>query len=331
MKCYFLLIALLFAGLNDVCAQADFQFLIGSCGAYEPAYGNKPTDSVYTIYKTMTKMSAKFMIWTGDAVYYRNKDWESSRAMIARNELYRRELPTLRHFLDTVKQYSVWDDHDFGPNNSHGDQPFKDTALLVFKKFWNNPAYGNDSCKGVFFKFSHEDVDFFMLDDRYHSNPKTKEMLGRKQLNWLKWELSHSKARFKFIISGTQWLPDNHLTESYQSFKTECNDFFSFLEKEKIKGVVLFSGDVHQSMLCKKKRKNTYPIYDFTCSPLCSQFILPIRVPTKYFMSKTLYRKQNFGLVKLAGDAENRKCTLEIHAINGDLIWKYDIAAKDIE
>ncbi len=314
-----------------ILAQADFQFLVGSCGAYEPRMGNKPSDTAYTIYRTMTNTPAKFMIWTGDAVYYRNDDWKSSRAMIARNELYRREIPYLKHFLDTVKQYSVWDDHDFGPNNSHGDQPNKDTALAVFKQFWNNPAYGNDSCKGVFFKFSEEDADFFMLDDRYYSNPKTKEMLGSKQLNWLKWELKHSKARFKFIISGTQWLPDNHLTESYQVFSTECKDFFSFLEKENIEGVVLFSGDVHQSMLCKKERKGTYPIYDFTASPLTSQFILPFRVPTRYYVKNTNYRKQNFGLVRLEGKGDTRKCILEIHAINGDLIWQRALLATELQ
>ena len=322
--------ATIFFGKNAV-SQADFQFLIGSCGAYEPKMGNKPTDSVYTIYKTMEKTPTRFMIWTGDAVYYRNNDWASSRAMIARNELYRKELPHLQHFLTHKKQYSVWDDHDFGPNNSHGDQANKDTALLVFKKFWDNPSYGNDSCKGVFFKFSQEDVDFFMLDDRYHSNPKTEEMLGRKQLNWLKWELKHSKARFKFIISGTQWLPDNHLTESYQSFKTECADFFDFLKKEAIKGVLLCSGDVHQSMLCKKDRKGTYPIYDFTASPLTSQFILPFRVPTNYYVKNTLYRHQNFGLVRIEGSSEKRKCILEIHAINGDLVWKKEIEASELE
>ena len=327
---YFILIFLLIISKVGS-AQPDFQFLIGSCGAYEPQRGDKSTDTVYTIYRTMTNTHAKFMIWTGDAVYYRNNDWKSSRAMIARNQLYRREQPYLQHFLDTIKQYSVWDDHDFGPNNSHGDQANKDTALAVFKQFWKNPAYGNDSCKGVFFKFSNEDADFFMLDDRYHSDPKTGEMLGKKQLNWLKWELKHSKARFKFIISGTQWFPDNHLTESYHSFKKEYTDFFNFLEKDSIKGVVLFSGDVHQSMLCKKNRKGTYPIYDFTCSPLTSQFILPIRVPTKYYLKNTLYRKQNFGIVRLEGKNEQRKCVLEIHAINGDLIWKRDVFAKDLE
>jgi alkaline phosphatase D len=315
-----------------VTAPAEpFSFLIGSCGAYEPFHGDKATDPRYTIYATMDKTDANFMIWTGDAVYYRFDDWKSYDRMMARNRMYRREVPHLQAFIDSRPNYSVWDDHDFGPDNSHGDQPNKDSALMVFKQFWHNPSYGTDSATGVFFNFKYQDAEFFLLDDRYYSDPKTGEMLGRKQFNWLKIKLRASTARFKFVISGTQFLPNNHLTESYQRFKKESRAFFKFLETDAIQGVVLMSGDIHQSNLARKRRKGTYPLYEFTCSPLTSSFIIPFNVPNKYRLKNTSYRHPNFGLVKFEGTGDTRRCTIELHKTNGDLVWKYDILAKEIE
>ena len=308
-----------------------FSFLIGSCGAYEPFHGDKASDPRYSIYATMDKTDAAFMIWSGDAVYYRFDDWKSSKLMVARNELYRREVPHLQAFINSRPNYSVWDDHDFGPDNSHGDQPNKDSALLVFKQFWHNPSYGTDSAAGVFFSFKYQDAEFFLLDDRYHSNLKTGEMLGRKQFNWLKIKLRASTARFKFIVSGTEFLPKNGITESYQNFKRESRDFFKFLKTDTIKGVILMSGDIHQSNLARKKRKGTYPLYEFTCSPLTSSFILPFDVPNPYRLKGTSYRHPNFGLVKLEGAGDTRHCRIELHKTNGELVWHYDILAKDLQ
>lgn len=146
--------------------------------------------------------------------------------------------------------YGIWDDHDFGPNDSDGTLIGKERALQTFKEFFANPGYGDGDDPGVYFKFTRGDIDFFMLDDRYHRSPNkavddgTKTMLGTAQLGWLKRELLASQASVKFIAAGGEW--QSHSQEdSWVSFARERKELFDFLAEHEMKNVVLLSGDRH--------------------------------------------------------------------------------------
>ena len=146
--------------------------------------------------------------------------------------------------------YGIWDDHDFAGNDSDGTAKGKEEVLGLFKQFWANPAYGQADDPGVYFKFSHGDVDFFLLDGRYHRSPNhakedgRKSMLGPAQLAWLKRELLASKASVKFLCSGSEWQNTGH-KDSWGSFEREREDIFKFINQHGIPGVLLLSGDRH--------------------------------------------------------------------------------------
>ncbi len=149
-----------------------------------------------------------------------------------------------------VPTYAIWDDHDYGPNDSDGTAKGKEISLVTFQQFWANPAYGQPDDPGVYFKLSRGDVDFFMLDNRYHRSPNrapddgTKTMLGAKQLAWFKREILASKAKVKFIASGSEWERNGHL-DSWTSFAREREEIFEHLMKNDVPGVILLSGDRH--------------------------------------------------------------------------------------
>lgn len=88
--------------------------------------------------------------------------------------------------------YAIWDDHDYGPNNSDGTAKGKEDSLHVFQQWWANPAYGEPDNPGCYYTFHRNGVDFFMLDVRYYRTPNRikedgkKTMLGSHQLAWLK-------------------------------------------------------------------------------------------------------------------------------------------------
>ncbi len=146
--------------------------------------------------------------------------------------------------------YGIWDDHDFAGNDTDGTAKGKDDALRVFKEQWANPAYGQPDDPGVYFKFTWGDVDFFMLDGRYHRSPNhakdtgNKTMLGPAQLAWLKRELLASKATLKFLCSGSEWQNTGHV-DSWGRFEREREDIFKFIDQHRITGVLLLSGDRH--------------------------------------------------------------------------------------
>jgi len=48
----------------------------------------------------------------------------------------------VNHFLKAMPQYAIWDDHDYGPNDTDGNYAFKEQSLKLHKQFWANPSYG---------------------------------------------------------------------------------------------------------------------------------------------------------------------------------------------
>ena len=126
-----------------------------------------------------------------------------------RHHLRYRRLPEFAEVIRNVPTYAMWDDHDYGPNNSDGTEPGKDRSLQGWNQFWANPKAGTPEVPGAFYKFQRGEVEFFMVDGRYHRSPDTapddekKRMLGDEQFAWLLEGLKASKAKFKVIASGS--------------------------------------------------------------------------------------------------------------------------------
>jgi alkaline phosphatase D len=166
---------------------------------------------------------------------------------------YNYMLRTVSGFEKLIREkptYAIWDDHDFGPNNSDSTTPGREDSLRVFREWWANPAYGEEGNPGCYHRFSRDGVDFFMLDSRYHRTPNRtpedgrKTMLGSRQLAWLKEGLSNSKAAFKIVACGSEW---QTLTQPdcWSSFARERQEIFDHITANKVDGVVLLSGDRH--------------------------------------------------------------------------------------
>jgi alkaline phosphatase D len=149
-----------------------------------------------------------------------------------------------------VPTYAIWDDHDYGPNDSGASAEGKEISLRTFQQFWANPGYGQSDDPGIYYKFSRGEIDFFMLDSRYHRSPNrmvddgTKTMLGPRQLAWLKRELLASRAKVKFIACGSEWEPNGH-QDSWTSFPRERDEIFGFMRDHDLQGIILLSGDRH--------------------------------------------------------------------------------------
>jgi alkaline phosphatase D len=187
-----------------------------------------------------------FMLMLGDNHYADTTNPQKQR------EAYyaHRNVAGFRKVATTRPTYGIWDDHDYGPNDSDSTAKGRDVTLRTFKQFWANPSYGQSENDGVYFKFSRGDVEFFMLDVRCYRSPnksandEQKTMLGAEQLAWLKRELTASKAKVKFVASGSEWQTYGH-PDSWTSFDRERREIWDFIRDEGIGGVVFLSGDRH--------------------------------------------------------------------------------------
>jgi alkaline phosphatase D len=146
--------------------------------------------------------------------------------------------------------YGIWDDHDFGPNNSDGQTPGKEDSLEIFKKHWANPSFGESDNPGIYTTFHYGDVQFVMLDSRYHRTPNgsmkandpKKKLLGDKQYNWLKRTLEDSQAKIKVVACGSEFQMFG-TSDGFSGFRVEQKKVLDLFKR--IPGVILISGDRH--------------------------------------------------------------------------------------
>jgi alkaline phosphatase D len=190
----------------------DFRLAMGSC-AYinEEPYDRpgKPYGGEYEIYTSIAAAKPDVMLWLGDNVYFREVDWNTRSGMIHRYS-HARRTPEISQLLPVCSHYAIWDDHDFGPNDATGSFALKDEAEAVFGKFWANPTSGVpqvEDGRGITTTFNWNDVEFFLLDNRYHRVPcdingVESTILGDEQINWLIQELRGSYAPFKLVATG---------------------------------------------------------------------------------------------------------------------------------
>lgn len=316
---------------------ADFSFMVGSCALWVPrALRWMHPGSEEWIYPHMKRAEGDFMLWLGDYLYYFPKHYKSPEGM------YKQQVATRRHnlhmdFMRSRPQYAIWDDHEYGPNDSDKDFIYKNEALALHKKFWPNPYFGEADNPGCYFHFSYQDADFFMTDGRFYrtkKNIENGEMLGERQLQWLMNNLKNSTATFKFVAIGSQVLNNKSVNESYNMYPEEKKKLMDFLEAEKITGVIFFSGDRHHTELIKINRENAYPLFDFTSSAITSFRRRTRRSSERHNVDRvpgTLTDKQNYGRVAITGPVGNRVCTLYTYNNRGKLEWEYKISENDLK
>ena len=295
-----------------------------------------PYGGDYEIFGAMAQAKPDLTVWMGDNVYYRENDYTSAEGM-AHRWRHDRALPELQPLLRTGRHVATWDDHDFGPNDSNSSFSLKGAALDIFKRQWANRSWGLPEAPGVFGNFMESDIEFFLLDGRYHrdsdrdkDNPD-KTMLGSAQLRWLKNALLASTATFKVIVSGSQVLNDPQRFEGWHNFKAERDGFLKWLQENAVRGVIITSGDRHHTELLRLPRAGTYPLHELTCSPTTAgagRNAKPehpaIHVPG------TFVNQRNFCTLDVAGTRGQRTLTLKSWDIKGKELWSQVLREQDL-
>jgi len=317
----------------------DFTIAAGSCTYInEPEFDRpgKPYGQGYEIFKAIHEKRPDAMIWLGDNIYLREADWNTRTGIYQRYQ-HTRSLPELQPLLASVHHYAIWDDHDFGPNDCDGSFWNKEQALEAFKCFWGNPSYGVGTLRGTCTQFSWGDADFFLLDNRYYRTPQArktgpKTILGKEQFEWLINALVASHATFKVIVIGGQVLNPVAVYETYANYAEERQLLIDTITKEAIPGVIFISGDRHFTELIMLPRKDSYPLYELTCSPLTSGVFTGARKEANTLrVEGTLVEEQNFALMKFSGKREERALTMSIYNKDGKELWSRTIKASDLQ
>jgi len=324
----------------------NFTFMLGSClyindSAYDRP--GKPYGGSTEILKAMYNTPADFMLWMGDNTYMREVDYSSKSAMTYRY-LHTRSEPNLQPLLAVRNNYATWDDHDYGDNDANKHFEFKQTARSLFNAYWGNKTAGEND-EGVYHNFRYSDAEFIMLDDRWFRDESeikeqfdAKSQLGSMQMSWLKNKLVHSRASFKFVCVGGQFLNEVTDKESFNLYKKERAEIIRFIVDQKISGVVFLSGDRHHTELLKDEgvvAKLGYPLYDLTCSALtagASNLASSLEAKNPMREANTLVVENNYCTISIAGAARgSRELTLTCFDSKGIVKWGKVIKESELK
>lgn len=301
----------------------------GDAGLQRIAFGggaafNPDFEHIWTV---IANQKPNLFLGMGDNIYIDHPELPE----VQRHCYYQREsVPQFRKMQTSVPYYSIWDDHDFGVNDSYGTPDkfipaWKTDVLKVYKDNTLNPYYaGGEAQPGTWYNFSMGQVDFFMLDTRYYRTPSTDanpNMLGTAQMSWLKDKLKNSKGAFKVIVSSVPWADGakdamEGRFDTWKGYSREREEIFTFLTQNSIEGVVLLSADRHRHDAWKHERPDDYSLYEFTSSRLTNLHYHELRTDALFGYNQ----KNGFGLLEFNTKAEQPYMVFKTINIDNELI-----------
>ena len=303
-------------------AVTEFTVAFGSC--------NFPARvPVQSIWSQVARFRPAAFLFVGDNNYMPGKleGYDSSETTVREiMSLYHRrfrQTPGLRDIVATTPSYGIWDDHDFGPNNSDRTFKWRELAKEIFHRYWPNPYAEVPEVPGIFHRFRIADAEFFMLDNRYHRDPNEAEdrttMFGEGQLEWLKTKLKSSTATFKVIASGGTAVVEGK-GERWANFGDERNEFVRWLFTENITGVFFLAGDWHVGGLHRLDGPDfDYPLWELMSSNLSVRRSTPSPAPDfranwggSPWSAAPYVADYNFGLLRFVGEKGKREVYLQI-------------------
>lgn len=310
----------------------DFTVAVGSCSYInEPKY-DRPDNAYggdYDIFNRIYERQPDAMLWLGDNTYLREVDW-NSRTGIMKRYTHTRSVKELQPLLASTHHYAIWDDHDYGPNDSDRSYIHKDKTLEAFRLFWGNPSVGlPDAHGGITTAFKWADMDFFLMDNRYFRTPNHMQngeqiYFGEIQLEWLIDALVASSAPFKFVATGGQVLNTEPVYENYIRLAPEERSYLlARIEEENVKGVIFLTGDRHHTELSSYVNAKGNVVYDLTASPLTSGSGSNRDGEHNLFRDEgTLVVARNFGLLNFSGPYGERQLQIQVFDKDGEPLWE---------
>ena len=271
-------------------------------------------------------------VYLGDNIY---GDTEQMPVLHAKYGVLaaREEFRALRAHCPTL---AVWDDHDFGANDSGRHYPKKRESREIFLDFWQEPADSSRrSHDGIYhaerFEKDGRALQIILLDTRtfrddlirnganstgpwkhdYRPNDDpSATILGDQQWAWLGERLSEP-ADLRIIATSIQFGHSYNGWESWTNVPHERDRMIDLIRETNANGVVFVSGDVHWGEINRQDVEGGYPLYDVTASGLNNDW--DVIEPSTRRVGPAI-AEYNFGLIEI--DWQESDPTVQLIAVD---------------
>lgn len=216
----------------------SFRVVFGSCAR---------TASNGSVFDAMRALDPLLYINAGDAHYGDVADDDPDRL----RAVWQRSLtaPAQQALYQQVPVAYVWDDHDYGGNDSDASSPARRMAHEVYREIVPHASlpHADDIAQSLVIGR----IRFVLTDTRSHRRPATDgsgSLLGERQLAWLLGELRAARqaGQVTVWVSPTPWIgaPDP-TSDTWAGFAEERRRLADALVAEGLDQLVMLSGDAH--------------------------------------------------------------------------------------
>lgn len=289
-------------------------------------------DHEQPILREVVAAEPEIFLYLGDNIYGDTKDMAVLRAKYAKLES-KAEFKELRA---KVAVTAIWDDHDYGTNDSGKEFPMKEESRRIFLDFWKvpetNPRRRHPGIYGShLYRDGNRALQLILLDTRFFRDPlkrKTgppwkndyepdpdpgKSLLGGDQWKWLEEQLSQ-QADVRIIATSIQFSHEYNGWESWTNLPAERQRMLELIRKTRANGVIFISGDVHWGEISRLPVPGGYPLYDVTSSGLTEDWD---SVEANVNRVGPVIRANNFGMIEINWSKADPEIVIGVHAIGG--------------
>ncbi|GAB4552262.1 MAG: hypothetical protein Tsb0013_14510 [Phycisphaerales bacterium] len=305
----------------------------------------------WSIWDRVREADPDLFMFIGDCVYADTRDPEAYAQAFADLE----DVPGYVALRERVPVVAVWDDHDYGLNDSGADfgaggpingyedarRQSQDLFLDAFGVPENSPR--RSPREGIYDSMivgpEGRRLQIILLDTRYNRSDITKDPNLRRE-DWVegfpgsytrntdpgstilgeaqwRWleEQLRKPAEARLIATSIQFVADDHRFEKWGNFPHERARLIALIEKTKASGVFFISGDRHRGELSREDAA-PYPLYDLTSSAMNrSGGVYWNEVNTR--RDGALFPHKNFGIVEFDWDADEPTVSFELRDEEG--------------
>lgn len=237
-------------GVIDTTMIGEFQTFAEWSFSYTFAVsGDATLGSAHPVFTTVRAQEPLFFLSPGDLFYAdigvndRNlfrAAYNASLTSVTQSQLYQQ-----------VPIAYMWDDHDYGPNNSDASAPGREAARLTYQEYVPHYPLGAGSGDvAIYQSFDVGRAKFILTDLRSERDDGSNTMMGTAQKAWFKQELLAANGKYPLIfwLSSVPWISSSS-SDTWHGFSAERTELANFIKDNNIGGVVIISADAHMLAL----------------------------------------------------------------------------------
>ena len=245
---------------DDINTVTTAEFTTVTSGVHSFKFGTAScanTGSTEIIFDTIRGDNLDFFVHTGDIHYADIGTNNVSLFHSAIEQVF--ASARQRDLWSSLPMYYMWDDHDYGPNDSHKDSPQRPAAVEFYRDRVPSPTLINTDPDGaVYYSFVRGRVRFIATDLRserfnkgtFPSLDPQQLMMSQAQLDWFKSELDSANTDGHAIcwINTVPWIEAvTNGSDAWGGYAAQRQEIADYITQQGYGNrIFIVSGDMHR-------------------------------------------------------------------------------------